>query len=225
MTMPAPSSQPGRSLGPPILPTIAAITPAPAGEQLSEEAPDEWLLARIAERDLSALDLLYRRYSRMTFGVAYHILCSAEAAEDVVQDAFLTVWRRAETYAADRGSARTWLLSVVRNRAIDLTRRGAGRPVGAPLEAVFELAAPDVDTSAEALARIEAARVRAALDCLPRLQREVVELAFFSGLSYPEIAVRVGIPLGTVKSRIRLALNRLRTVLIDQPGAGLALAG
>lgn len=181
------------------------------------EPSDETLLARIAGRDLTALDLLYERHGRATFSVAYGILGAADAAEDVVQDAFLTVWRRASTFDPQRGNARTWLLTVARHRAIDVARSRAARPRGVPLEDAGVLAAPDGDPAAEALRRIEAVTVRRALDTLPGGQRQVVELAFFSGLSYPEIAERIGIPLGTVKSRVRLALERLRLVLLPAP--------
>jgi RNA polymerase sigma-70 factor (ECF subfamily) len=197
----------------PFAPTIVALPPAGRDEPATVEPTDELLLARIARRDLAALDTFYARYSRVAFSVAYHVLCNAESAEDVVQEVFLTVWRRADSYIAGRGSARTWLLSIVRHRAIDVARARAARPQGTPLDEVIGLAAPDDDPSAEALRRIEAANVRAALDCLPIAQREVVELAFFSGLSYPEIAEQTGVPLGTVKSRMRLALERLRGVL------------
>jgi len=201
----------------PFVQTPAPMRPiaAPArGSAASEEPSDEALLARVARRDLGALDALYARFGRPAFAVAYNVLCNAEAAEDVVQEVFLTVWRRAESYTSGRGSARTWLLSITRHRAIDVARARAVRPQGTPIDDVIGLAAPDEDPSAEAMRNIEASHVRAALDCLPGPQREVVELAFFSGFSYPEIAERVGIPLGTVKSRMRLALERLRGVLL-----------
>lgn len=178
-----------------------------------EPVADEVLLGRIAGRDVSALDELYGRYGRIAFSVAYHIVGSAESAEDVVQEAFLTVWRRADSFVVGRGSARTWLLSVVRHRAIDLARSRASRPRGVPLEDFAVLAAPDGDPSDEAMRRIEGTTIRAALSGLPGSQRQVVELAYFSGLSYPEIADRIGVPLGTVKSRIRLATERLRGAL------------
>lgn len=178
------------------------------------EPTDETLLMRVAQRDLAALDLLYERHGRAAFSVAYGVVGAVEIAEDVVQDAFLTIWRRADTYVPSRGSARTWLLTVARHRAIDIVRASSVRPSGVSLDAAGALAAQDSDPAAEALRRIEATSIRAALDVLPTAQRQVVELAFFSGLTYPEIAERIGLPLGTVKSRIRLALERLRLVLI-----------
>jgi RNA polymerase sigma-70 factor (ECF subfamily) len=151
------------------------------------------------------------------FSVAYSVLRTVEAAEDVVQDAFLTIWRRADTYVPSRGTARTWLLTVVRHRSIDIVRARAARPFGVSLDVAGALAAEDGDPAAEALRRIEGTSIRAALDVLPDRQRQVIELAFFSGLTYPEIAERSGLPLGTVKSRIRLALERLRLVLLPAP--------
>jgi RNA polymerase sigma-70 factor (ECF subfamily) len=200
--------EPTRHQNDPIHPPPGAGAPGPT---------DETLLARIAQRDLAALDLLYERHGRSVFSVAYGIVGTVEIAEDVAQDAFLTVWRRADTYVASRGTARTWLLSVARHRAIDIVRARAARPSGVSLDAAGALVAQDGDPSAEALRRIEATTVRAALDVLPVRQREVIELAFFSGLSCPEIAERIGLPLGTVKSRIRLALERLRLVLLPYP--------
>jgi RNA polymerase sigma-70 factor (ECF subfamily) len=187
--------------------------PVPGSANMTCEPPDETLVERIAEHDIAALDLLYTRYGRTAYSVAYSVLGDAEAAEDAVQDAFLTIWRRAETYISSRGCARTWLLTVVRHRAIDIARGRAARPHGVALEEVVALVAGDPDPSTEALRRIEAVSVRTAISTLPPAQRQVVELAFFIGLSYPEIADRMALPLGTVKSRIRLALDRLRTAL------------
>jgi RNA polymerase sigma-70 factor (ECF subfamily) len=192
-----------------IFPTVA-VSP---GQTIRDEPTDEVLLDRIARQELPALDELYARFGRTAFSVAYHILCNAESAEDVVQDVFMTVWRRADSFVPGRGSARTWLLSIVRHRAIDVARARAARPQGMPIDDLIGLAAADDDPSTEAMRRIDAANVRAALDSLPVLQRQVVELAFFSGFSYPEISEQIGVPLGTVKSRMRLALERLRSVL------------
>ena len=179
-----------------------------------ESEPDEVLLDRLTRRDADALDALYVRYGRTAFALAYRVLGNAEAAEDVVQEAFLSVWRHAETYQQTRGSARGWLLTVVRNRAIDSIRARESRPkIGASLDDMGSLAAPEGDPADDALRRVEAEKVRQALAVLPAEQRETVELAFFSGLSYPEVAERMGAPLGTVKSRMRLALERLRGVL------------
>lgn len=180
-----------------------------------ESESDEALLERLSRKDLAALDALYARYSRVAFGLAYRVLSNPEAAEDAVQEAFLTVWRRAESFQASRGNVRAWLLTVVRNRAIDVLRARESRPkVVASLEDIRSVAAMDDDPADSALRQVEASAVRAALAALPPEQRETVELAFFSGLSYPEVAQRTGTPLGTVKSRMRLALERLRGLLV-----------
>ena len=186
-----------------------------------ESEPDEVLLARLSRKDPEAVDALYSRYGRTAFALAYRVLGSPEAAEDAVQEAFLSVWRAAGTYQAARGSARGWLLSVVRNRAIDTLRAREARPkVGATLDQIGSLAAEEDDPADDALKRIEAVRVREALAALPDEQRRTVELAFFSGLSYPEVAARMGAPLGTVKSRMRLALERLRGLLLTEDAVG-----
>ena len=188
---------------------------------LLESQSDEFLLQCLARKDADALDTLYARHGRTAFALAYRVLNDAEAAEDAVQEAFLTIWRRAESYQAARGSARGWLLTVVRNRAIDAARARESRPrIAGPLEDAGALADTRTDPAEDALRRVEAASVRAALADLPPEQREAVELAFFAGLSYPEVAARTGAPLGTVKSRMRLAMERLRSVLLAEGRVG-----
>lgn len=175
---------------------------------------DEMLLARIVRREEEALAALYDRHSRAAFALARHILRDGETAEDVVQEAFLTLWRRAETYRPERGAVRAWLLTVVRNRAIDVLRSPSRSGPSATATSVddLNLVAPD-NPEQDAMRMVEGRVVRAALAELPPEQREVVELAYFAGLAYPEVAERMGIPLGTVKSRMRLALERLRALL------------
>jgi len=186
-----------------------------------ESVPDEALLDRLSQRDADALDALYTRYGRTAFALAYRVLGNPEAAEDTVQEAFLSVWRNAESYRQTRGQVRGWLLTVVKNRAIDALRAREARPkVGAALEDLGTLASDSPDPADDALRRIEAVAIRAALASLPQEQRETVELAFFSGLSYPEVAVKMGAPLGTVKSRMRLALERLRGLLLTEDAVG-----
>ncbi len=189
--------------------------------QLLESESDEALLARLTQKDPEALDALYTRHGRMAFALAYRVLGSPEAAEDVVQEAFLSVWRNAASYQQARGSARGWLLAVVRNRAIDALRAREARPkISATVEEMGSLPAGGSDPAEDALRHVEATAVREALAALPQEQRETVELAFFSGLSYPEVAERMGAPLGTVKSRMRLALERLRGVLLAGDAVG-----
>lgn len=186
-----------------------------------EPESDEMLLDRLTKRDADALDALYTRYGRVAFALAYRVLGNPEAAEDVVQEAFLSVWRNVASYRQNRGHARGWLLTVVRNRAIDSLRAREARPkVGAALDDLGSFAADGNDPADDALRRVEAAAVREALTALPPEQRQTVELAFFAGLSYPEVAEKMGAPLGTVKSRMRLALERLRGLLLAEDAVG-----
>lgn len=150
------------------------------------------------------------------FGLLSVILPSPETAEEVVQDTFHAVWRRARSYRADRGSVRTWLLAIARNAAIDW-RRTRGRRVERerPLEDAAAAADPELEERLERALRSE--RVRGALAALPTEQREVIVLGFYGGLSQAEIARRTGAPLGTVKGRARLAMNKLRDAFAGEP--------
>ena len=187
----------------------AAVSGAPAAQG------DEELLAGLAAGRLEALDALYERYASMAYGIARRITGDDGLAEDVVQDAFLGAWRSAGRYVPGRGSVKTWLLAIVHHRAIDVVRRR--RPVAELPEESEGARTPErltlPDVWGEVSGRLDAALVTRALDALPGPQREVVELAYFGGLSQTEIAERVGVPLGTVKSRVRLALVGLRREL------------
>jgi RNA polymerase sigma-70 factor (ECF subfamily) len=176
------------------------------------EPSDEALLAGLAAGRLEDLETLYDRYKAMAYGIARRITNDDVLAEDVVQDAFLGAWRSADRYVAGKGSVRTWLLSIAHHRAIDAVRR---RRHASELPAEEEgartpeaLRLPDV--WGEVSGRLDRETVEAALGTLPALQREAVELAYFGGLSQREIAARTGVPLGTVKGRVRLALVALR---------------
>ncbi len=172
---------------------------------------DDALLRGLAARDLSALAALYDRHGRMAYALAYRILGESEAAEDIVHDAFLSAWRGAASYRRDRGSARGWLLSIVRHRAIDVLRRTtAFRP--APLDAAGDRPA-DEDTAAAAERNVEQGDVRRALESLPPAQRRTIELAYFGGYTHVELADLMGVPLGTVKGRMRIGLQKLRRAL------------
>src|SRR6266511_3194694 len=172
---------------------------------MTVEPQDHVLLEALAGRDLSALSVLYDRYGRISYTLAYRILGEPEAAEDVVQDAFLAAWKGAGTFRRERGNVRSWLLSIVHHRAVDiLRRRTAFRP--APLEAA-------VDTADEAARNVERGTVRAALQSLPEAQRKTIELAYFGGYTQSELAELMGVPLGTVKGRMRIGLQKMRRVL------------
>jgi RNA polymerase sigma-70 factor (ECF subfamily) len=179
-------------------------------------ADDGRLIARIAKGDPEALGELYDRYGRVVFGVLYRMLASPEAAEEVVQDAFHSVWRQAGSYRTERGSVRTWLLAISRNAAIDW-RRTKGRRVDRET-AIDEAAGLTDETRVDeqVITSLRAERVRAAVNGLPAEQREVLDLAFWSGLSQTEIAQKTGTPLGTVKSRVRLGMTKLRDRLSDE---------
>jgi RNA polymerase sigma-70 factor, ECF subfamily len=175
---------------------------------------DSRWLRRVADGDADALGALYDRYGRVIFGVLYQMIGSPEAAEEVAQDAFHAVWRRARTYRAERGSVRVWLLAIARNAAIDWMRTKGKR---LEREATIDEAASvveDVTVEDRVITTLGAERVRAAVASLPAEQREVVSLAFWSGLSQSEIAARTSVPLGTVKTRVRLGMAKLRERLV-----------
>ena len=160
---------------------------------------------------LGTLEALYDAYHRQALGLALRVLGDLGEAEEVVQEAFLAAWRAGHTYDPERGSTRTWLLTLVRNRAIDVVRARRRRPVQ-PLDEMFDL--PDTsDVQLQAALNVEAEQVAEAMVKLPIEQRETLELAYVSGFSHAEIAARVGVPVGTVKGRIRLGLDRLRQAL------------
>lgn len=180
------------------------------------EPDDETLIADLARRQLDALAVLYDRYGRMAYALAYRILGESEAAEDVVHDAFISAWRGAGSYRRERGKVRGWLMSIVHHRAVDLLRRKTTfRP--APLEAADDHAAEE-DTAEMAERNVEHQTVRAALENLPPAQRRTIELAYFGGYTHVELSELMGVPLGTVKGRMRIGLQKLRRALDAQGG-------
>ena len=179
----------------------------------ARDLEDAALAAQIATGDTNALDQLYVAHRAAAFAVAYSVLRDAAAAEDVVQDAFVRAWRSAASYQPARGALRSWLLTIVRNTAIDQMRaRGTALRHQPRLFHAADDGADVLETVAEAG---DARRLYAALDALPTEQRQALELAFFAGLTHGEIAARTGAPLGTVKGRVRLGLRRLRQDLAD----------
>ena len=173
---------------------------------------DEAVVALVARRQESALAELYDRHGRVAYGLALRVLRDPALAEDAVQDAFLAVWRGADRFVPERGSASAWLLTLVHRRAVDVVRREERRRAD-PLPELE----PGSDGGADddAMLRLERERVVGALKKLPDPQREALELAYYAGFSQSELADRLGVPLGTIKSRMNAGLARLRDLLRD----------
>jgi len=167
---------------------------------------------RLVQRgDARAFEAVYDRHGAAAFSLAYRIAGNRTVAEDIVQEAFLSVWRSAVRYSPDRGSLRSWLLSVVHNRAIDSIRRSVVHDSRrASAEGIEERKAAPELTDVEAFRREEAQTVRSAMERLPADQLRVIELAYFGGFTHTQIAEMLGMPLGTVKGRMRLALDKMR---------------
>lgn len=187
-------------------PRLRAVPAQP--DPVSTDSSDAELLARIAERDREAFELLYHRYVRSIFGLALRRLRDRQRAEDAVQETFASIWRSAGSYRPERGAAAAWLYAVARNAIVDRFR---GRPDTS--SEVPDLAATDPGPHDRAESSFVSWRVHRALEELPRHEREVLELAYWSGLSQTEVAQYLHIPLGTVKTRTRSALARLADVL------------
>lgn len=178
---------------------------------------DEELMAAVNGKDPAAFEVLYDRHGGAAYSLAYRITGERTMAEDTTQEAFLSIWRSNARYDRVRGSVRSWVLSVVRNRAIDALRRGGS---SAPSldhddEAVLEARPAGERTESEAIRRETASELRGALDSLPEEQSKVIELAYFGGFSHREIAEIIGQPLGTVKGRMRLGLEKIRVELAE----------
>lgn len=192
----------------------------------SESEPDGLLVARIAAGDEDAFMAAYDRHADILFGVVTRMLGDRESAGDVVQETYLALWRRAELFDPDAGSLRGWLLRIARNRTIDLLRSEARRPriVRSPTVPDDEartgwsqVHATDDDPGMAIERRWVDAVVRTAITVVPPLEREVLVLAYDDGLSQSEIAARLAIPIGTVKSRTRRAMAHLRELLLSIP--------
>ena len=170
---------------------------------------DEDLISLVGD-DPQAFALLYDRHSRAAYSLAYRMMNGRQAAEDLAQDAFLKVWRAATSYRADRGGVRTWILSIVRNQGKDQLRYHATRRrTQDKVEASAARTQPS-EAFAETWRNSQRAQVREALNTLPQEQLKILELAYFSGYTHVEIADLLGVPLGTVKGRMRLGLKKLR---------------
>jgi RNA polymerase sigma-70 factor (ECF subfamily) len=173
-------------------------------------------MRQVAAGEIGGLETLYDRYHSMAYALALRITTETGLAEDVVQDSFLGVWRNASRYEVDKGSVRGWLLAIVRHRAIDAMRRQrASVAIGDGTDETVPAALTLPDIWPEVAGRIDAEQIRRAMTALPPAQRDVLELAYFDGLTQREIAERTHAPLGTVKSRIRLGLASLRDQLVS----------
>lgn len=183
---------------------------------------DEDLMPLVHDGDAHAFEVVFDRHADAAFSLAYRMCGRRSTAEDVVQEAFLSLWRSGARYDRQRGSVRSWVLGVVHNRAIDLFRREsvrAGQDVNA--EGIVERMPAPEDTAGEVQSREDADEVRTALNDLPTEQRQVIELAYFGGFTHTQIASMLQLPAGTVKGRMRLGLTKLRMALGDPSGAVL----
>jgi len=180
---------------------------------------DRNLAERLKRGEPPAMAELYDRYGKLAYSVIYRIVRDVGVAEELVQEAFLRVWNRAQGFDAERGALGPWLLAVARNRAIDYVRSSGGKMARGSLELAHAEQQPSVfvNFEAEVLSQDRARRVRGALDRLNENQRHVIELAYFEGLSQSEMAERMGQPLGTVKTWVRTALKNLRQELAERP--------
>ncbi len=182
-----------------------------------QQRSDEELLKRIALGDEDALVTLYDRYGRLVYSLAYQVLQDHQLAEEVTQDVFTRVWQAAASFDPTKSRFTTWLTSITRNRAIDILRRRRVRGLTGPGEAELNTAITRADERLSPEYHLEALAVREALRQLPPDQRQVVELAYFNGMTQREIAEHLSIPLGTVKTRMRLAMMKLRHLLNPSP--------
>jgi RNA polymerase sigma-70 factor, ECF subfamily len=183
----------------------------------AERLADEELMPLVGDCDPEAFEVLYDRHGGAAYSLAYRIVGDRAAAEEVTQEAFISVWRSGARFDAARGSVRSWLLSVVRNRAIDFLRSRAGKAPKLDFDddSALEQRPAQERTEEEALRRETAAEVRGALGKLPGEQSKVIELAYFGGFSHSEIARIQGLPMGTVKGRMRLGLEKIRGELAE----------
>jgi len=183
----------------------------------AERLADEELMPLVGRKDPEAFEVLYDRHGGAAYSLAYRIVGDRAAAEEVTQEAFISVWRSGARFDAARGSVRSWLLSVVRNRAIDFLRSKAGKAPKLDFddESALEQRPAAERTEEEALRRETATEVRGAIGNLPGEQAKVIQLAYFGGFSHSEIAEILGLPMGTVKGRMRLGLEKIRGELAE----------
>ncbi|MCH7736885.1 MAG: sigma-70 family RNA polymerase sigma factor [Chloroflexi bacterium] len=184
-----------------------------------EELTDEVLLQLLHVGNENALGALYDRYGKSAFSLSFRMLGNVQAAEDAVQEAFINIWRRSGSFSTARGTARTWIMAVVHHRSIDIGRKRRGiAPRELPLE-LERLPEDPSDTWSEVSNKMDGELLRRCLQQIPDNQREAIELAYFDGFTQREIAELRGIPLGTVKGRIRIGMAKLRGIL-QETGLG-----
>jgi RNA polymerase sigma-70 factor (ECF subfamily) len=182
------------------------------------ELADEDLMQLVSDGEARAFEIVFDRHGAASFSLAYRVCGRRAMAEDVVQEAFLSLWRSGARYDYTRGSVRSWVLTIVHNRAIDALRRGAVRDShDVAEEGAAERVAASECTESEVVRRDEARNVRSALGELPPEQRQVIELAYFGGFTHTQIAQTLELPVGTVKGRMRLGLTKMRLALGDSP--------
>lgn len=171
---------------------------------------DEYLIASVQDRNAESFATLYDRYGQAAYSLAYRMMREPQTAEDLVQEAFLQVWRAAGSYRAERGSVRTWILSIVHNRGIDQLRSSVSRRrMHDKVEATIPTSQPS-DAFAETWRNSQCEQLREALRGLPPEQRRVLKLAYYSGYTHTEIAELLDLALGTVKGRVRLGLKKIQ---------------
>ena len=185
--------------------------------QKAERLADEELMPLIGAKDVEAFEVFYDRHGGVVYSLAYRIVGEQAIAEDVTQEAFISVWRSGARFDQARGSVRAWMLGIARNRAIDVLRGRAGKAPSLDFddEGLLEQRPSDERTEAEAMRRETASEVRGAIEELPGEQSKVIQLAYFGGFSQSEIASMLGVPLGTVKGRMRLGLEKIRGTLAE----------
>lgn len=183
----------------------------------AERLADEELMPLIGEKDPEAFEVFYDRHGGVAYSLAYRIVGEKAAAEDVTQEAFISIWKSGARFDRARGSVRSWMLSIVRNRAIDALRSRAGKAPKLTFDddAVLEQRPSEKLTEEEAMRNETAGEIRGALGELPGEQSKVIELAYFGGFSQSEISRMLGVPLGTVKGRMRLGLEKIRGELAE----------
>lgn len=197
--------------------STGTTTESPGTPARSDDQDDLALIAAIAQGDSQALEALYDRYAAVIYRMALRIVKNQELAEDVVQEVFWRVWRRSGSFERERGRVAQWLFGVAHNLCIDELRRMRSRPISVyedtehPL--IQQLPDERTDVAGEVWHAEQRRVIADVLDQLPETQRQAIELAYFGGLSHQEIATRLNRPLGTVKTRVRLGLHKLKSLL------------